>query len=450
MPLTAPPGRLAEPVVAIDPRDPARIAVAADPYLEPTRIRVTLSSDGGRTWSRPRTVRPPGFARSFDPGLAFAADGSLLISGGAARRGPPGCLPGSVIFLARQAGDRLSYSRVAGPERDLFLDRPAMAYDGATGLTALSWTRSRGPKAHCLAEPTASRTVVAWQRGNGSFEQQRLPSRAPAVFGSSLAITTRGRIIAAVAGWRAGRRQDVIVYEIDPGGRTAATVIKAGRRPPLLPRRDMPLNLFVPTLTIRRDGVPTIGWTEATNGGQRVRIASSRDGRNWTARPGPPADGLPMAPTAAYGRTGDLLVVQGVFARGRVEFSLWRLAGQDWSPIRELGSAPTRGWKELGQSLGITARQGVWAVAVPTGDKRRSRLSVWVNGTTPSSSSPSSAAAPAAADRTGRDDGNEALPSLTDEWKALAAAVSTAVLGAFAFWRFRRAHRRARRNARPH
>ncbi|MEU5991900.1 hypothetical protein ABZ806_23250 [Spirillospora sp. NPDC047418] len=438
---------MAEPALAVDPRDPARIAVAADPYLNPTRIQVTLSSDGGRTWSKPRTVRPPGFARSFDPGLAFAADGSLLISGGAARSGPPGCLPGSVIFLARLSGGQLAYSRVAGPERGAFLDRPSMAYDAGTGLAALSWTWSRGRKAHCRAEPAASRTMVAWRRGNGGFAQRRLPRRDPAVFGSSLAITARGQIIAAVAGWRTGRRQDVIVYEIEPGGRTTSTAVRAGKRPRLLPRRGMPLNLFIPALAVRPDGVRTIGWTEAAAGGQRVRIASSTDGREWRTQSGPPADGLPMAPTAAYDQHGALLLVQGVFKHDRVDFTLWRQGGGAWSRVRGLGGAPTDGWKELGQSLGMVVRPDVWAIAVPTGDKRRSRLTVWANRVEVPSPSPGGSGSPPPTDPGKQSDGGEALVSFVTPWRALALSVP-AVLAVLALWRIRRVHRRLRRPGR--
>jgi hypothetical protein len=446
-PLTAPSGRMAEPALAVDPRDPARIAVAADPYLNPTRIQVTLSSDGGRTWSKPRTVRPPGFARSFDPGLAFTSDGSLLISGGAARSGPPGCLPGSVIFLARLSGGRLAYNRVAGPERGAFLDRPSMAYDGRTGLTALTWTWSRGPKAHCLAEPAESRTVVAWRRGNGSVEQHPQPRRDPAVFGSSLAITARGQIIAAVTGWRTGRRQDVIMYEIQPGGRTTSTVVRAGRRPPLLPRRDMPLNLFIPALAIRPDGVRTIGWTEATAGGQRVRIASSTDGREWRTQSGPPADGLPMAPTTAYDQDGALLLVQGVFKRDRVDFTLWRQERGTWSRVRGLGGAPTDGWKELGQSLGMVVRPDVWAVAVPTGDKRRSRLTVWLDRLEAPSPTPGGSGSPPPTGSDKQSNGGEAPVSFVTPWAALALSLPAA-LAVLTLWRIRRAHRRFRRPAR--
>ena len=81
-------GAMAEPTATIDPHNPKRMAVAANPYLKPARIQISVSEDGGRNWSAAITVVPPGEKKSYDPQLGYTADGSLLVTGGEPARIP--------------------------------------------------------------------------------------------------------------------------------------------------------------------------------------------------------------------------------------------------------------------------------------------------------------------------------------------------------------------------
>ncbi len=76
-----------EPVVAVNPRDPANIVVASlvvqdplsDRFWESWTVQALVSSDGGATWRRHRL---PGLENAFagDPWLSWAPDGAVYLS----------------------------------------------------------------------------------------------------------------------------------------------------------------------------------------------------------------------------------------------------------------------------------------------------------------------------------------------------------------------------------
>lgn len=390
----APSGRMAEPTVAVDPSNKDHIAVAADPYLGPTRIQVAVTKDGGRTWTPPVTIRPPGFTKSFDPDLAFTRSGDLLVSGGASRTGRRYCQPGSVIFLARVAGGRTSYELITRPKDGVYVDRPALAYDPATETTTVSWTRSAGRNAECLAVARRSTTWLAWRRGPaGKFDELRIPLKQQAAYGSQIVPDGEGRVQMVVAGWT-GTRQRVSVIGVDLGRRATYETVTfgAGRRPPLSLGNDLPLNLSAASIS-GGGGRLLIAWTEQRGAEVRSRMALREGGSDWRTLPGPEAQGTPMLPTVAFAPGGSPLVVQADVTRRGLSFGLWEYTAAGWKMAKGLGRTSARGYPELGELLGLDATGEIIAAAVPAGS-RPSALAVSVRTFPPKATRQSAAPSP--------------------------------------------------------
>ncbi|MQA80237.1 MAG: hypothetical protein GEV10_17420 [Streptosporangiales bacterium] len=391
--LSVPAGRIAEPVVAVDSRDSNHIAVAADPYLNPTRIQVSTSRDGGRTWSRRVDLVPPGYRRSYDPKLAFTPDGDLLVSGGAAKGTRPYCLPGSAVFLARLDDGRPRYDIVAKAGTNTFLDRPSLLYDAPTRSTIVSWTRATGPQVWCQAVAEHATTRLAWKRGDGAFQTRRLATPAPAVYGSLLTSAGPGRVAVAVGGWYPSGKQRVGVTLVDlsSGEVQDSQTLRAATRPPLTLTEPSPLNLAEPSIAFREGSGFALAWTEKAKGPIRVRIAASVDGSGWETSSGPSGQGVPMVPTLAYAPDGTLLLLEARVSAGKLRYTLWERADDEWERVRDLGQTAAGRYVEIGELLGLATSGSSVVTAIPLGGSKRSWLSVRVHRwTVPPPASPSS------------------------------------------------------------
>ncbi|MDQ6910345.1 MAG: glycoside hydrolase, partial [Actinomycetota bacterium] len=215
---SAGPGAMAEATITADPARPGHLAAAADPYLGPVRILVATSNDGGATWSEPVTILPDGFAKSYDPSLAFDASGDLLVVGGASGRGAAHCQVGSAIFLARVQARGTSYTLVRDGRADLaYVDRPAFAMaNQRDGQAYVTWTESSGAGAECLGVPNRSTTMLArLSRGGSVADTRPIPSSGLAApFGSAIAVS-------------AGRVVNVAVIERDNEGGSRLVVVRS-------------------------------------------------------------------------------------------------------------------------------------------------------------------------------------------------------------------------------
>jgi hypothetical protein len=68
-----------EPVIAVNPRDPAHLVAAAMAIRDTWTVHVLVSMDGGASWTR-RQLPGLGGPRSGDPWLAWSDDGALYLS----------------------------------------------------------------------------------------------------------------------------------------------------------------------------------------------------------------------------------------------------------------------------------------------------------------------------------------------------------------------------------
>lgn len=355
---------MAEPTVAIDPRDSRRMAVAADPYLEPARIQVSVSADAGRTWSAATTVLPPGAAKSYDPQLAFAADGSLLISGGASPDTRHGCQRASEVFLAAMRGREVSYHVLAVATGGGLLDRPTLLAIPGSQRPLVAWTASPGPGADCSLRPVNSTTVVALltpQLDPGTLTT--LPHVAQAPFGSQLAISGEGVIGLIVAARDGADGVAVEVYQSQDGTRWRVSRAGFGRaEPDRLPGLGGAV-LSMPSISGLRHGF-VAAWTDTTQGIERTRLARG-DAGGWQEIPAPPTQDARLLPTVAVAG-GDVIVVQAALGAAGLSFFTWRQVGSAWFAIAtDLGGIASDR-HEVGEALGLAGdRDGSSVTAVP-------------------------------------------------------------------------------------
>jgi hypothetical protein len=366
--------------LAIDARDPRHIAVAADPYRNPTRIVMATTVDGGRTWERPIELLPPGFAKSYDPVLAFAADRSVIIVGGASQADRrPRCQPGSAIFGARLRSAGPEYFLVRPAEEGVYVDRPSMAVDGATGTVAVAWTASSGPNAECRGMPATSSTQFSRSASDGSFAQPRaLPSSGlPAPFGSS--ITWNQGELAIAVGERdtTGMARIVVTTSPDVGSHFTDPQILAGTA--LIPTAIAGLGGFVtavPSIAAGPGGRLAVAWAAPTATGSTVGVAERRDGI-WAPQVLLPASGaFALSPTVAFDEAARLWLLSAHYDTGVVRFLL-RAASDRWAEPLEVATAPGGGYREIGQFLGPVAQDGRVAAAVPLDGSTTSSLLLW-------------------------------------------------------------------------
>ena len=363
--LRVPAGAMAEPTVAIDPHNPKRMAVAANPYLEPARIQISVSEDAGQNWSAAMTVVPPGEKKSYDPQLGYAADGSLLVTGGASSDTRGGCQRASKIFVAALHGNQFSYHVLATASAGALLDRPTLLATPAREQQLLvAWTASPGPGAECSLRPVRSTTQVGLLTPQLDLRTVvTLPPVAQAPFGSALAISGDGVLGLAVAGRDGSDGVTVGVYQSVDGTNWQLSRAGSARAEPDELAGLGGAVLSMPSIAGLSHGF-AVAWTDTTQGTQRTRIARNDTG-GWEELAAPPAQGTRLLPTLAVDDQALVLIQAGLSPAG-LTFYTWQQIGSVWSALATDtgGSASDR--QELGELLGIAiSADGSRVTAVP-------------------------------------------------------------------------------------
>lgn len=363
----APSGAVAETSAAVDPADTDHLIVAADPYLDPVRIFVRQSDDGGRTWSKPVFVVPPGFDKSYDPTLSVLPDGRVLLVGGASRVGAPYCQPDSSIFVADITKGRPRFSFVQRTRPSTYVDRPFMVSDPDSGRVYTAWTESYGVGAECRAAPTSSRVMFAWSADGESFAPPiRLPSSGfPAPFGSSIAVDATGGVHVAVRERDPTRGDRIVtVTSVDAGVSFSKPDVVAST--PGFPSSLSGLGGFV-------SGTPVIGfdetggwlaWPALTPDGSRIDIAKRRPSGRWFVDDSLERSGAyELFPNISFDGASRPWLLHARYAEGSVAFLLQRL-GSGKRP-HEVARSPAAGYSEIGQFLGFDVQDQRLLAALP-------------------------------------------------------------------------------------
>lgn len=377
--LSAPPGAMAEATITADPADPRRLAAAADPYLDPVRIVVTQSDDGGATWGPPVTVVPPGFAKSYDPALGFDMAGNLLVVGGASGEGAPHCQPGSAIFAATVRGGGVDYGLVRDGRPDgAYVDRPELAVttSGTTSAFA-TWTESTGPSAECRATPARSTMMIARLGPRGSvIDAHPLPPAGQAPYGAAISVGDDGILSVAVGDHGGGRTRLVYLSSSDAGATwSAPTVVDDGPDPALTVAGIGGVLAPVPSLATT-DGRIALAWNKGAAPGPEVAVFELAQGGQWASLGSPaPSGSVEVLPSVAYDGNGRLWLLAGRASRATLDYESYRWNGS-WDASVTLGGGPAGGLSELGEALGLVYAGGQVIAAFPVDDPSGSSLTV--------------------------------------------------------------------------
>lgn len=407
------PGPRSEPSVAVSPRDPRVVLVAAMEFksffqtgygqIGLPSVVLWRSSDGGTSYARVGAVpMPPGTRYTGDPSVAFDGAGRAY----AAYLGSSDTTDGGLFMVRSDDGGRTwpaTATRVArkiiGPDGCIAHDKPYLA-TGPRNAVYVAWHTNAYHDAAC----TEAAPYEVWFARSG--DAGRTWSR-PLVLadegdpvGATPAVAPDGTVHVAYV--RRGTSCDgtdpveIRVATSRDGGRSFAHARAFGQCFAGIPGRT-DAGLWTqhshPTIAVDpRTGAVAVASSGATATGQPVTVAVSRDrGRTWQ-RGGSvagPADVQAM-PVLSWGRT---LAVQYLLGRpGGVYDAVLRSSddgGRTWSAARTLTSLPSEGnlrpfhvdtWS-IGHYLGLAVGpDGVAHAAWPDVRPQAppSQVNVWV------------------------------------------------------------------------
>ncbi len=378
--LNAPPGAMAEATITADPARPSHLAAAADPYLNPVRIMVVLSDDGGATWSPPVTVVPDGYAKSYDPALAFDNDGSVVVVGGASQQGAPHCQPASVIFVATVKADRIGYDVIRDTRNDgAYVDRPGLNVIASGPVRAfVTWTESQGSSPECRATPLRSTIMLA--RLNAAktvVDIHALPSGGlGAPFGATMAVGDDGSLNVAIGdhdGVGTGRL--VLLASRDEGATMSAPIVVDEGPDVALTDADIG-GVVTPVPTIASGGTRlAAAWTKQGPSGPEVAVFDSPGGGLWHPLGSPSPEAPELLPTLTYDRGGRLWLLVARPGDGQVDYKLY---GREemWGAGVSVGAGPSAGFLEIGEGFGLVSTDTQVVASVPVDGPTASSLSI--------------------------------------------------------------------------
>jgi len=311
------------------------------------------------------TVVPPGDKKSYDPQLGFAADGSLLVTGGASSDTRGGCQRASQIFIAALHGNQFSYHVLATASAGALLDRPTLLAAAAGGQQLLvAWTASPGPGAECSLRPVRSTTQVGLLTPQLDLRTVvTLPRVAQAPFGSALAVSGDGVFGLAVAGRDGSDGVTVGVYQSADATNWRFSRAGTARAEPDELAGLGGAVLSMPSITGLSHGF-AVAWTDTTRGTERTRIARNDTG-GWEELAAPPAQGARLLPTLAFADQALVLIQAGLSPAG-LTFYTWQQHGPSWSSLAVDPGGSAADVQELGELLGLAvSADGSGVTAVP-------------------------------------------------------------------------------------
>jgi photosystem II stability/assembly factor-like uncharacterized protein len=393
------PGIAEETSVAVNPRDPRQILVS---WIQDGRASdlVMASHDGGRSFSR---ILIPGLSActggeaqvASDPGVAFAADGSVAYFSGVVASGlsETSFAPSSSMVVSRSFDGGVSWSvpSVIQPPTGVYWDKPILSVDpGQPARAFYTYDLRIAPdftSGYSLLSTTTDggQTWSAPQKLYDPHTSDSWPANSEILVnrdGSLLDIF----LLASKSG--AGPAQVLAIRSVD-GGQTWDEPIEIGRSSGEEVNDPVSQNILqtidaLPSQTVAPNGDVYVSWTQpgATNASSRIAVARSSDGgRHWRMSPltvrGQAA--LPAIAVAGDGTVGLLHYVVAPSSRNgvwpaQVMLATSRDRAEHWSsravadPFNLLTAATVpayRGCCVLGDYVGMSRLPHGFAAAFP-------------------------------------------------------------------------------------
>jgi hypothetical protein len=285
----------AEPTLAVNPRDPNKIALAwvQDAFTQPA---VATSSDGGRSFrsavlSGATTCSGGTDSFSLDPWLSFGPDGTAyLVVGAGDIVGEPVFSPRSRVLSYRSthAGTEWQGPVVVEPKDGSFYDKPSITADPRhPGRAYAVYARRTGPAADSTGLSYVRRTDDA---GASYSERSALyePGSQQFTDASIVVVLADGTLVDVFIVGRFGQSPLQMSQRSTDDGRTWS--------PPALVGEISTVGVADPDTTeaVQADPLPTIAadgqtvyvaWHEVSSAhSSRIALAKSTDGaRRWSA-----------------------------------------------------------------------------------------------------------------------------------------------------------------------
>ena len=285
------------PTIAVDPTDPDTLVVAGRiDHLE-FSARLHVSSDRGRTWTDVEVLVPEGQGRTYEPDIAFAPDGTLLVLFATLDdNGNP-----AALWLERSADAGASFSapvRVTGP----YAYQGRLAVAGEPGDVHVTWVQADAEVEGLIDGfgPPPNPVVMSTSRDGGNSFAAPVPVSdpdRPRVGAATPVVGPDGVVFILYQDYGS----DAADFEGRPGpvhdGTFALVLARSADRgasvedvgvvePGVVPfERFSVYRPAFPSLAVGPDGMLYVSWADSSGGDVDVFLRGSSDGgATWSDR----------------------------------------------------------------------------------------------------------------------------------------------------------------------
>lgn len=383
------------PVVAVNPTDADNVVVGYRIERPQFSCAVQTSSDGGRSFDPGRLDLPAGTERCYTTSLAFDGSGTLHLA--FVTLAGVGNVPSAGWITRSTDGGRTFAAATQVLDKERFMLRLAVDPSGRRPAVHLTWVEPAGIGTLQMTPPAAVMAATSTDGGATFGEPVRVSTAGRELVGAPVPVVGKDGALHVLfydykddrfdfqnlEGSFEGTIAAVLATSTD-GGKTFSEHVVDDRIVP--PEPFLVFTPPFPALAAHPDtGALYAAWSDGRSGEASVVLATSEDGRTWTApRRVDDGTGAAYLPQLAVAETGRLDVVFAAVAEGaggptEIRFTASDDGGRTFGPVRALNEpfdrdllprSPRRGGEpDFGSALGLVSGPDGAHVAWP--DTRR-------------------------------------------------------------------------------